>query len=190
MALDATAVDPRRVVSRFAGVRVLPLASGPTSRTRRDAVISRGPAGMVSVAGGKLTTWRAIGSRAALLALSGRAGHRRPARASLPGAASPALVEEAIQARYPALPSHARAALARHHGLLALDVLALSTDDPTLLEFVHPDAPELWAEVVYARDREWAATARDVLHNRTTLALRGLDTPELAARIARRLEAP
>lgn len=37
---------------------------------------------------------------------------------------------------------------------------------------------------IYARDHEWAVTPEDVLRRRTTLTLRGLDTPEVRARIA------
>ena len=35
----------------------------------------------------------------------------------------------------------------------------------------------------YAREHEWALTADDVLRRRTTLALRGLDTPAVRARV-------
>jgi glycerol-3-phosphate dehydrogenase len=36
---------------------------------------------------------------------------------------------------------------------------------------------------VYARDHEWALTAEDVLRRRTTLSLRGEDTPAVTARV-------
>jgi glycerol-3-phosphate dehydrogenase len=39
---------------------------------------------------------------------------------------------------------------------------------------MHPDAPELVAQAVYAREAEWACTAEDLLRRRTTLSLRGL----------------
>lgn len=190
-ALAQSALDPGRVVSRFAGIRVLPLSAGETSRTRREAVISRGPGGMVSVAGGKLTTWRAIGAQAAALAMSGRIPRRREGgRDPLPGAAPPAVAEAVIRARRPELPDDVVEGLAHHHGLLALEVLEPAVDDPGLLDRMHPDAPEIWAQVVYARDHEWAATPDDVLRNRTTLSARGLAGPEIAARVAAVLERP
>ena len=37
-----------------------------------------------------------------------------------------------------------------------------------------PDAPDLWAQVDWAIDHEWATTVEDVLRRRTSLALRGL----------------
>ena len=44
-------------------------------------------------------------------------------------------------------------------------------------------APELAAQAVYAREREWAVGADDVLRRRTTLALRGFDSTELRDRV-------
>ena len=44
----------------FAGLRVLPGGEGETASARRETVYSTGPSGMVSVAGGKLTTYRRI----------------------------------------------------------------------------------------------------------------------------------
>ena len=182
--LAAEALRPELVRSRFAGLRVLPATGGSTVRARRDTVVSVGPRGMVSVAGGKLTTWRLIGARAATLALAGRA--RRPGRraaGTLPGAAPLAEVERAIATAYPDAPADVRAHLARHHGLRALEVLAPSRTDPGLIERIHPDGPDIWAQVPYARDQEWAATVQDVVRGRTTLALRGLDTAEVRAAV-------
>ena len=102
----------------------------------------------------------------------------------------PAVAEAAIRTRHPGLPEDVRSSLARHYGLLALDLLAAADDDPGLLERLHPDAPEIWAQVVYARDHEWAATPDDVFRNRTTLALRGLAGGDVAARVERMLRAP
>ena len=39
---------------------------------------------------------------------------------------------------------------------------------------LHPEAPDIAAQVLYARAREWACTDEDVLVRRTTLSLRGL----------------
>ena len=60
-ALRPDVVDPARVRYRFAGLRALPLGEpGETASTRREMVLSRGPGGMLSVAGGKYTTFRRI----------------------------------------------------------------------------------------------------------------------------------
>jgi len=57
-------------------------------------------------------------------------------------------------------------------------VLAPAEGDPALLERLHPDAPDLRAQAVYAREREWACTPEDILRRRTTLALRGLEVSD------------
>ena len=38
--------------------------------------------------------------------------------------------------------------LATHYGSLAFDIARLANEDPELAERVHPDAPEIWAQVV------------------------------------------
>ncbi len=181
--LDPAVLDPARVRARFAGLRALPVGEGGTSSARREVVITTGPAGMISVAGGKLTTWRTIGLAAARAALDG-AGLGAPSATGvpLPGAAPASEVERAIAAAHPGLPAAIRAHLASHYGLLALELLAPAAERPDLLEPLVTGAPDIGAQIVWARDREWAATPEDALR-RTTLAVRGFDTPEALTRI-------
>ena len=174
--LSADVLSPALVRSRFAGLRVLPATGSSTIRTRRETVVSRGAAGMVSVAGGKLTTWRSIGARVARLALAPLGGLTVPARpVALPGAAPLADVERGLAASHPELPGDVRSHLARHYGTRVAEVLAPAAGRPELLERIHADVPDIWAQVVYGRDREWAETVDDALRGRTTVALRGLD---------------
>src|SRR5205823_8769434 len=81
---------PDRICSTFAGLRVLPMGDGATTSARRETVFLRGPAGMLSVAGGKLTTYRRIALEA-LSSLRAELGlHRFDRRPfSLPGAIDP-----------------------------------------------------------------------------------------------------
>jgi glycerol-3-phosphate dehydrogenase len=51
---------PDRVVFRFAGLRVLAAGRADTTHASREHIVDTGPAGMVSVAGGKLTLHRLI----------------------------------------------------------------------------------------------------------------------------------
>ncbi|MBO0683078.1 MAG: glycerol-3-phosphate dehydrogenase/oxidase, partial [Candidatus Dormibacteraeota bacterium] len=44
--------------------------------------------------------------------------------------------------------------------------------------------PDVWGQVLYAADQEWAATVEDVVRRRTTLEVRGLDTPAVRQKIA------
>jgi len=45
----------------FAGLRVLPGGPGDTSKAKRETVVTEGKGGMLSVSGGKWTTFRHIG---------------------------------------------------------------------------------------------------------------------------------
>jgi glycerol-3-phosphate dehydrogenase len=169
-ALPAELLAHDGVRARFAGLRVLPLTSGSTAEARREVTLTRGPLGMVSVAGGKLTTYRAIAH--AVLCELGYPVRTPPF--ALPGAAEPARVAAELDVD-PELALH----LARTYGSLAHEVLATSGD----LEPLAPDVPEIGAQVVYAQEREWAADAEDVLRRRTTLELRGRASSEMRERV-------
>ncbi|HKI91844.1 MAG TPA: FAD-dependent oxidoreductase, partial [Gaiellaceae bacterium] len=157
----AVAVDgiggPR---ATFCGLRVLPGGEGATANARRETVYSTGPTGMVSVAGGKLTTYRRI-ALDALEHLGVRGLSRRPR--PLPGATG------LDRIAWPeGLDAATRAHLLHLYGSLAVDVLAPAADDPTLLEPLVPGRPDLRAQDAYARAHEWALTDEDVFRRRTT----------------------
>ncbi|MFI7640851.1 glycerol-3-phosphate dehydrogenase/oxidase [Nonomuraea sp. NPDC049400] len=177
----------------FAGLRVLPGGPGQVAAAKRETVLTRGSGGMLSVAGGKWTTYRHIG-RHVLDTLAHLPGQPLgddladilPA-VPLPGLASPDAVAMRLWTdRDPGArmdPLVARH-LATHYGSIAFDLARLIREDPALGERIHPDGPDIWAQAVYARDREWAATVDDVVRRRTTLTVRGLDTPDVRSRIA------
>ena len=175
VAVDSPALRPEAVCARFAGLRVLPGAEGATASARRETVVLRGPAGMLSVAGGKLTTYRRI-ALSTLEALGVRKLDRRPV--PLPGAADLGEATGRLARRFPQLEPTVRSHLVHLYGNLAAEVLAPAEGDPALLERLHPDAPDLRAQAVYAREREWACTPEDILRRRTTLALRGLEVSD------------
>src|SRR4029453_19298036 len=60
LAIDGDLLAGATIHARFAGVRVLPAGARETVRAPRETVFSRGRLGMLSVAGGKLTTYRRI----------------------------------------------------------------------------------------------------------------------------------
>jgi glycerol-3-phosphate dehydrogenase len=177
------------VVYSFAGLRVLPGGDGDTQQAKRETVVSVGRGGMISIAGGKWTTFRDIG-RKVLAQLRTRLPQASPGpvNAPLPGAASPDAVEHVLTRAVPELPADVAAHLARHYGSVSHELLALGLEDPALLERVHPDGPDIWAQVVYAVDREWAYEPDDVLRRRTTLTVRGLDTPQIRKQVAKLIE--
>jgi glycerol-3-phosphate dehydrogenase len=156
VAVDAVG-EPRAV---FHGLRVLPGGDGATANAKRETVFSTGPTGMVSVAGGKLTTYRRIALDA--LDHAGVRGLSKRAR-PLPGAAG----LDRIAWEHD-LDSATRNHLLHLYGSLAAEVLEPAADDPSLLEPLVPGRPDLRAQALYARAREWALTDDDVLRRRTT----------------------
>jgi glycerol-3-phosphate dehydrogenase len=175
VALEPGVLRPDLVRSMFAGLRVLPGAKGSTASARRETVLLRGTRGMLTIAGGKLTTYRRI-ALDALDELRSELGlgrlDRRPV--PLPGAADLRQAAQRIARQHSDLELPVRLHLSHLYGTLAEEVLDSAENDPALLERLHPDAPDIAAQAVYARVREWACTDDDVLARRTTLALRGL----------------
>ena len=162
-----------RVRSTFAGLRVLPRAGEDTASARRETLFLRGTAGMLSIAGGKLTTYRRIALGALEALRAELALHRVDARpVPLPGAADPTLVALRVAERFPELDAESAQHLAHLYGDAAADVARLGA------ERVHPEAPDVVGQLAYARRHEWACTDEDVLRRRTTLALRGIDAHE------------
>ncbi len=153
----------------FCGLRVLPGGEGGTASAKRETVFTTGPTGMVSVAGGKLTTYRRI-ALDALDHLGVRGLSKRPR--PLPGA----LGLDRI-----AWPHELDAATRNHllhlYGSLALEVLAPAADDPSLLEPLVPGRPDLRAQELYARTHEWAHSDEDVFRRRTTAWLAASGIP-------------
>jgi glycerol-3-phosphate dehydrogenase len=155
------------VRASFCGLRALPGGPGATANARRETVYTRGPSGMLSVAGGKLTTYRRI-ALDALEQVGVRNLDRRPR--PLPGAAG----LDAIPWP-PGLETRLRGHLLHLYGSLAVEVLAPAVADPSLLEPLVEGRPDIRAQEVYARTREWARTDEDVRRRRTTAWLAGLE---------------
>jgi glycerol-3-phosphate dehydrogenase len=177
-ALPAELLDRSAVRASFAGLRVLPLGDGETADARRETVFSIGPGGMLSVAGGKLTTYRRI-ALDALARVRGPLGlsriDRRPF--ALPGArgAAPAFDAE--------LDPDVEAHLRHLYGSRAAAVARLAAAEPSLRERLHPEGPDIAAQAAFAIAEEWAETAEDALRRRTTVALRGLADASAVGRV-------
>jgi glycerol-3-phosphate dehydrogenase len=169
VALAAELVERERIRAVFAGLRVLPAGGEATANAPRETVFSRGPNEMLSVAGGKLTTYRRIALDVLSQLRADLGLHRLDRRPQpLPGAVGLDRVPFSDD-----LPPSIRSHLLHLYGSLAPDVLAPAADDPALLEPLRPDGPDIAAQALYARSHEWAVTAEDVLRRRTTVWLRG-----------------
>ena len=183
-AVEAEVVAPERVHFTFAGLRVLPRTEGQTAQARRETVIDRGPAGMLSVAGGKLTTYRRIALEVLEWLRPQLALHRIDRQPwPLPGAT---LRPAALPA---GLSPNTRTNLLHLYGSLAADVVAPAAEEPSLLEPFADGAPDVAAQVLYAATHEWARTPADVLRRRTLLTLSGRSDDRVEARVAELLEA-
>ena len=109
--IEPGVVEHDRILSSFAGVRVLPQGEGETPSARRETVFERGADGLLSIAGGKFTTFRRI-ALDALERLRGDLGLRTLDRtpAALPGASDPGVVVERLLRDHPSLAAGERAA--------------------------------------------------------------------------------
>ncbi|MBW3666015.1 MAG: glycerol-3-phosphate dehydrogenase/oxidase [Actinobacteria bacterium] len=182
----ATPITHSDIVGVYAGLR--PLLSGESEETsklsREHAVLDRGD-GMVTVAGGKYTTYRVMArdavdatapyldrplppSRTHRIPLVGALGRERLTR--------PDAIEEAQWRR-----------LLGRYGALAGDLAELISEQPDLGETVVGDSPYLRAEIVYAATHEGALHLDDALTRRTRMSVetrhRGLDAVAETARL-------
>ncbi len=139
---------------------------------RVDGGFSEAP--VLSVFGGKITTYRRLAEHALakLAPWFPAMGVPWTARVPLPGGDLPAgfhaYVSDLAKC-YRALPATLLTALARRHGSLCLEVLERARETAALGEHFGAD---LYArEVDYLMDREWARTAEDVLWRRTKAGL-------------------
>ena len=172
--IEPGVVEHERMLSSFAGVRVLPQGDGETPSARRETVFERGAGGMLSIAGGKFTTFRRI-ALDALERLRDDLGLRRSTalRRRCRGGRVPTPSSSGCCATIRRSGAASARHLARFHGSDALALLAPGPRRPGAARAARRRRPEVAAQVRWAREREWALTADDVLARRTTLAALG-----------------
>ena len=167
------------VVGAFAGLRPLldttgtarPGAAARTADISRRHAVLTSPDGVVSVVGGKLTTYRRMAEDAVNAAVDARgltAGPSPTATLPLVGAAAPRTLG--------ALRAPRR--LVRRYGTEAPAVHALAVRDSRLGEPVVPGHPVTGAEVLWALRHEGALDEADLLDRRTRIGLVPADRAE------------
>jgi glycerol-3-phosphate dehydrogenase len=159
-----TSVTADDITGVWAGLRPLVKAeaSGRTADLSRNHALHRSPNGVLTITGGKLTTYREMAEDTVDAALQrlGRTARCRTKRLRLLGAG-----------RRPAPDGSLDAHLASRYGSLADEVRSLVAADPSLGEPLVPGHAHLRAEAVYAARHEMATTLDDVLTRRTRLRL-------------------
>ncbi len=184
------------VLGAWAGVRPLirtPGASSMKDVSRRHTLVE-GRGGLLTITGGKLTTYRRMAQEVVdrVVARDGRRARCRTDRIALTGttALPQLLAEVTAAARALGLTDEVAASLVRQSGEQAHDVLALVAAEPALGRQLVPHAPHLHAEVVHAARAEAACTLDDAFSRRMRLSLREHDAglsaaPAAAALLAR-----
>jgi glycerol-3-phosphate dehydrogenase len=180
----ATALRPVDLTGAYAGVRPL-ISSGDPKKSvdiSRKAELYETSSGMITITGGKLTTWRRM-AKLAVDRLVERDAREAPCHTHEIPLGLPVAVEE-LQ-RVEGVPEESYAALAARYGYAAHDVLALAAERGELAQPILPGLPDLLAEAALAARREQARSVGDVLLRRTRLGL--LAAHELAGDPVRRV---
>jgi glycerol-3-phosphate dehydrogenase len=175
------------VISAWAGLRPLAADTGdapdPGSASREHAIGERVP-GLVSVTGGKLTTYRAMAREvvdAVQRSLGATPTPSTTATAPLQGGEIADVASEIAGATVITGDAAVATRLVHAHGTEWRAVLRLMTVDPMLAGRVEPSRPYLLAELRYAVDEEHATTLGDLLVRRTPVAFETRDHGRAAA---------
>jgi len=184
----ARAIAPADVVWSYSGVRPLYDDGAATaSEVTRDYHLvvtdAGGRAPLLSIYGGKLTTYRRLAEQALekLAPWLPRLGRAWTASAPLPGGdfggCTFAQLAEAYARRYPRLPRDWLEPFLRRHGTIAADILG---DTRTVAELGEHFGGGLYErELRHLVAREWACDTEDVLWRRTKCGLQ-MSASELA----------
>lgn len=193
------------VLSTWAGLRPL---IRPADENVGESAVSRehsilvGRDGLITIAGGKLTTARRMAAELTDTAIkllklqgqlpSGVAGCTTD-REPLPGAVgwpqdddADAVAASIAEAGGGAISAETARLFADTYGMRGHDVARLAASDPTLAAPLIPGRPEILAQVDWAATEEMAMTVADVLLRRTQVYYRhpsqGLDAAEVVGR--------
>jgi glycerol-3-phosphate dehydrogenase len=172
-------ISPADVVGTWAGLRPL-LRTAKDTKTAdlsRRHRVTRSTTGLVTVAGGKLTTWRQMAEDTVdeVLNFLGRRAACRTKELLLHGAEDWDRVQPG-----PVTPA-TRDHLVGRYGAEAADVIQLVAEDASLGEPLVPGLAYLRAEAVFAARHEMAVTVDDVLTHRTRARVLARDASVAAA---------
>ena len=180
-AFFGTSIGRGDLTGAYAGVRPLISTGDPRKSVdiSRRAELYETSSGLLTITGGKLTTWRRM-AKQVVDRMVEREGREAPCQTAEIPLGMPAT--EADLALPPGLdeatlPDGWRELLAFRYGHAARRVLAIAAERPELAHPIVADQPDLLAEAVIATRLEQARSVADVLLRRTRLGL--LAAPEL-----------
>ncbi len=165
-----TSIGPGDLTGAYAGVRPL-ISSGDPKKSvdiSRKAELYETSSGMLTITGGKLTTFRRMAAQVVdrIVERDGREAECRTDDIPLGMSARPEDLETGAE-----LPEGANDQLAFRYGHAARAVLDLCEERPELAQPIVRGHPDLMAEVVIAARHEQARSVADVLLRRTRLGL-------------------
>ena len=181
------------VLGAWAGVRPLirETGSGSMSDISRRHTLVEGRAGLLTITGGKLTTYRRMAKDVVdrIVERDGRKARCRTDQIALSGTGALDVLRDEVGAVAASLglSRETSDSLVRQSGERAADVLSLVAADPGLGRLLAPHAPHIAAEVVQAARAEGATTLEDVYSRRLRLSLREKDAALPGALDAARL---
>jgi glycerol-3-phosphate dehydrogenase len=148
--------EPTRadVLSVYVGLRPLVKGDGKTSALSRDHLIHVDPSGLLTITGGKWTTYRHMAEDCVDHAITLGRLHEEPCPTKelhIHGYMEDAETQGSLEV----------------YGADAAAIQALAAGDPALGTQLHPDLPVMGAEIVWAAREEMARTVEDALARRT-----------------------
>ncbi len=167
------------IVSTYAGYRPLVRSRSSqhsTAKLSRTHAVLESPSGLVTIVGGKMTTYRRM-AQDTVDVLSRRDSSASPPHPTvnlpLQGSAGWNAIQRDLETRGQALAldSQILTHLGGHYGSEANEILNLVEGDATLGTRLIEDLPYVRAEVLYACRQEMALTPDDVLARRTSITL-------------------
>jgi glycerol-3-phosphate dehydrogenase len=174
-------LGPSDLVGAYAGVRPLISTGDPRKSVdiSRKAELYETSSGLLTITGGKLTTWRRMAKLVVdrMVEREGREAECRTDDIPLGLAAGEGDLDPPEGLTEGDLPAGYRDLLGFRYGHAARDVLRVAGERPELAAPIVEGQPDVLAEAVIAARREQARTVADVLLRRTRLGL--LAAPQL-----------
>lgn len=172
------------ILFSFSGVRPLPYTreDAPSAITRKHFIIDHAERddlrGLVSLVGGKLTTYRQA-SEEMIDFVAERLGESSPCQTAeepLPGGDLED-IESYRRAEFIRIPAQLKISERSFFHLINLygseyqKIIELCMATPELCDTVCPHVPDIKAQLVYAVQNEWAVTLNDIMFRRTSAGL-------------------